>query len=171
MVQTVSKIWFFTYNMYFELVELPLAYYGWIFFPLNLVAAVTSYSANRLRLRFGEIGSMILMTSCLAVPILLMSYFVYPLSSLWVLLQNITRGFIGPFVEDEVHDKVVSKNRATAISIKSASVGVGQFIGLMIFSYLFDVFILTESLKILGWSTVVIGIILLYYFHKKNGKI
>lgn len=168
LVGTVSKIWFFTYNMYFELVELPLVYYGWIFFPLNLVAATVSHNADRLRRRLGETGSMLLMLGCLAMPILLMSYLVFPGSSLLIIIQNITRGLINPFVEDEVHAQVSSRNRATAISIKSASIGVGQFLGLGGFSYCLAAGGLIMSLKILGWATLGGGIVLMYCFLKNN---
>jgi len=170
LVQVVSKLWFFSYNMYFDLVSLPLVYFGWIFFLLNLVAAASSRNAHRMEKIFGEVGSMLLMVLTIAIPLLLMSYYVSALACLLVLWQNISRGYIKPFADDTINSYVDSKNRATAISIKSAAAGIGQFVGLMLFSYSLDIFGLIFSLKILGWFALIFGLALVYCFHKRNGK-
>jgi len=170
LIQTISKLWFFSYNMYFELVRLPVVYFGWIFCILNLVSALVSRNAHRLERFFSQTGSMILMLTTVTVPLLAMSYIVHQLSCLQTVWQNISRGYIDLFSNDEIHTYAKNGEGATAISVKSAMVGIGQFIGLMLFSFSLNKIGLLSSLQILGWWSLMIGFFLIYFFHKKHGK-
>lgn len=159
-----GKVWFFTYNPYFELVGLPLAYYGWLFFGINLVAAVFSFSANWLDKRLPAFLSLSFMVGLTGVPILLMASIVALPMVLLVLLQNVVRGYLKPFMGHFLHDHLDSENRATVASIQAAIDAFAQFIFLGLFGLILKIFPLTGSLMLLGAVTLIFGLYLLIRF-------
>ena len=166
LVGVISKIWFFTYNPYFELVELPLKYFGWIFCGLNLVAATSSWFSDWLSKKLGDLGSIILIVIVIAIPIILMGSFVSQTMVFLVILQNIARGHLTPFVGHFLHQYLDSENRATVVSIKSAVSSFGQFVGLGIFGWLLGIFSLPTCLIFLGITMLIGGLVLLFSYQK-----
>lgn len=162
----VGKVWFFTYNPYFELVKLPLQYYGWIFFGLNLVAAIFSFGADWLSRKLSNWFSIVLMLALTGVPIILMSLVVVAPMALLTLLQNGVRGYLKPFSEHFMHDQLDSANRATVMSVLGAVDGLAQFFLLGLFGLLLKGLPLTRGLLVLGLATVVIGLYLLLQYRK-----
>ena len=166
LIALTSKIWFFTYNPYFELVSLDLRYYGVIFFLLNIIAWLSSRYAYLVEKFISEKMIIITIITLLAVPILLMGTFVILPAVSLVLIQNFVRGFSRPFFQDFINSRIESKNRATVISIKSAVDGLSQFISLGIFCLLLNNFCLPFCLQILGVFVLVMGIISVFYYRK-----
>ncbi len=157
LLTVVGKVWFFTYNPYFELVDLPLALYGWVFFGLNLVAAVFSGGAAWLAKRVSARASIVGMVAITGVPILAMAAIVAPPMVVLVLLQNVVRGYLKPFMGQFLHDHLASESRATVASVQSAAEGFGQVVFLGIFGLVLQVASLPLSLLLLGVATLLIG--------------
>lgn len=162
----VGKVWFFTYNPYFELVNLPVQYYGWIFFGLNAVAAVFSFSADWLSRKLSNWFSIVLMLALTGAPIILMSLIVAAPMALLTLLQNGVRGYLKPFAEHFMHDQLDSANRATVMSVLGAVDSLAQFVFLGLFGLILKSLALTQSLFLLGLATVVIGLYLLVLYQR-----
>lgn len=157
LLSTTSKLWFFTYNPYFELVALPLSYYGVIFFSLNVVAWFSSHYAHAIEERLGERWSIVLMIVCLALPILVMG-----LCPLWpcaflAIVQNIVRGFMRPFVGGYLHRHIDGHIRATVLSTQSSIANLTSIVGLASFGYLTARFTLPQVLVFLGVTMLVLG--------------
>jgi MFS family permease len=166
LIQGISKVWFFSYNPYFELVDLPIIYFGWIFFLLNIVGAVSSYFADYISRKFGELGSIILIIVVISMPVFMMGSYVSKLACLLVLMPNIARGYLTPFIGNLLHHYLDSKNRATVISIKSAVNSFGQFLFLVLFGLLFNIYSLPVCLEIMGFITIVGGVIFIITYFK-----
>ena len=150
LVGVISKVWFFSYNPYFELVNLPLSWYGWIFLGLNLVAAVFSHQGHRLWEKIGDFGSVLMILAIVSLPIMAMGLVVaWPLAFL-VILQNVARGYCNPFLGHFLHRYLDSSNRATVVSIKSAVRGLAEFIMLGLFGLLLRLVSLPTGLVVLG---------------------
>ncbi|MFH1457174.1 MAG: MFS transporter [Patescibacteria group bacterium] len=171
-----GKIWFFTYNPYFEIIDLPMRYWGWLFFTLNIVAMIFSWQAGRILKKFGEYRSIIGLVFVASLPIFLMGSFVAIPAVLFVLFQNVVRGFQGPFLNQFLNDHLDSENRATVISIRSAVSGFCQAIGLggfglllVLFSFEQNKAVLPFLLRILGGATLIVGIFLIFKFKKIFG--
>lgn len=161
LVGVISKVWFFTYNPYFELVGMPVSHYGFVFFLLNIVAWLSSHYAYKIETVMSEFGLVVFSIACLSVPILLMALFPSYLVAYLVLAQNIVRGFIRPFTEDFVHhhirDAEAEAARATIMSVKSA---VSQFMmvcGLFGASFALEYFSLISVLLGLGVIASILG--------------
>lgn len=167
----ISKVWFFSYNPYFELVDLPIIYFGWIFFLLNIVGAISSYFSDYISRKFGELGSIILIILVMSAPVFIMGLWVSKLACLLVLMQNIARGYLTPFMGNFLHHYLDSKNRATVMSIKSAANSFGQFLMLVLFGFLLDIYPLPVCLQIMGIIMVLGGIIFVMTYFKIFKKI
>jgi len=161
-----SKVWFFTYNPYFELVDLKLRYYGFVFCLLNIIAWFFSYNAYRIERKIGEEFCMIGMILFIGIPIILMSSVVSQIMVSMVLLQNVVRGFIVPFIGDFLNRRLDTENRATVISIKSAVIGFMSTVSLAVFGLVLKIYSLPLSLQILGVTVLLLGTIKIMQYRK-----
>ena len=157
LLATTSKVWFFTYNPYFEIVGLPVAEYGVIFFCLNVVAWLSSHYAHQAEHYLGERGCIIVMIVCLGVPILIMGCLPFQIFAYLVIIQNIVRGFMSPFVNDYLNRHITSDIRATVLSVRSSVSNLMAIIGLAAFGSLTSTVGLLHSLILLGIVAIGLG--------------
>ena len=153
----IGKAWFFTYNPYFETLKLPLRYYGWIFFAMNLVAAIFSYGSDWLAKKLTERLNILGMVLLTGMPIVLMSALVYWPMVVLVLTQSMVRGHLRPFMGHFLHEHLDSENRATVVSIQAAVDGFGQFAFFGIFGLALKAANLTTTLLGLGIFSLLLG--------------
>lgn len=158
LLATTSKVWFFTYNPYFETVGLPIAHYGVIFFLLNAVAWLSSHYAYKIESKLGERRCVIAMVLCLGIPILIMGLvpiqpFVY-----LVLVQNVVRGFMRPFTSDYMNRHITTNARATVLSVQSSVANFTAIVGLAVFGLCIEYFTLLHSLLLLGTISLTLGL-------------
>jgi MFS family permease len=170
LLTVIGKVWFFTYNPYFDLVHLPLALYGWVFFGLNLVAGIFSGGAAWLAKRVSPGASIVSMVVLTGVPIVLMALVIAAPMVVLVLMQNMVRGYLKPFMGQFLHDHLDSENRATVASVQSAVDGFGQVVLLGIFGLVLQVASLPMSLLLLGVFTLVAGGALLVAYPRVFGR-
>jgi len=157
LIGVTSKIWFFTYNPYFELVKLDLKYYGIVFFALNLIAWFFSRYANGISHKFSERTIAVLMVLLISLPILFMGSIVSVISVCMVFPQNIVRGFMRPFFGEFLNRHLNSENRATVLSVQASVSGLAQFVALGVFSFLLRSWSLSLCLQILGITVLILG--------------
>jgi len=170
LIGVISKIWFFTYNPYFELVKLDLKYYGVVFFTLNVIAWFFSKHAHRISGRFKERTLTILMVLLIGIPILVMGSAVSVFAVCMVFPQNIVRGFMRPFFGEFLNRHLDSENRATVLSVKESVSGLAQFIALGMFGFLLKSLGLSFCLQILGVTVIVLGIVFILRYEKIFGR-
>ncbi len=170
LIGVTSKLWFFTYNPYFEMVNLDLKYYGYVFFTLNIVAGLSGYFANQISKRLEGKNGVILSIGAITLPMIVMGSVVSKWSISLVLFQNLVRGYLGPFVSNMLHKRIESDNRATVLSVKSAMHQAVEVLCMLMFSALISSASLGIAITWLGIVTTLLGIVLtLYYvkfFHK-----
>ena len=157
LLATTSKVWFFTYNPYFELVGLPLTQYGVIFFCLNIVAWLSSRYAVGIERHLGERACIIGMVLCLGAPIMLMAAVPIQAFAYLVVIQNVVRGFMMPFVQDYLNRHIKSSVRATVLSVQSSFANLMAIVALASFGFLTGTLGLLPSLMLLGFSVTILG--------------
>lgn len=157
LIELSSKIWFFTYNPYFELVEIDLRYWGVIFFFGNLTAWFFSFYAYRLGKKIRDWQCFVGMVLLIGCPVFLMGTIVSLWSVSMILLQSIVRGFRKPFLDDSLNKHLESKNRATVLSIHSASIGLASLISLSTFGVIIRIWSLPFCLQLLGLAVLLMG--------------
>lgn len=158
LVMGASKIWFFTYNPYFEKVGIDLKYFGYIFFLLNIVAWLASHFAYSIEKKFSEKLCVAMMILCVGVPILLMGTFpIWPMTML-VVVQNVVRGFMRPFVASFMNRHIDSEEiRATALSVRSTLTDIVSVLSLSWFGFMDKSLGLLQSLIVLGIVVLILG--------------
>jgi MFS family permease len=161
-----SKVWFFSYNPYFELVDLDLRYYGVVFFFLNVVSWLFSRYAYAVERKIGEYYCVISMVFLIGMPIFLMGSIVSQAMISMVLFQNMVRGFMVPFLGGFLNQHLDSKNRATVISIQSAVSGFVSLVALGLFGFILNIYSLGLCLQILGCIVLILGIIKIVQYRK-----
>lgn len=161
-----SKIWFFTYNPYFELVNLKPEYYGIMFFLLNIIAWFFSRNAHKFIEKWSEYNCIVSLILLIGFPILIMGLIVSKLSLVAILLQNVVRGISSPFSSNFLNQRIESSNRATIISIQSALGGLMQFCALGLFGFILTVWELNICLQFLGLTVLCLGYFVLVKYHK-----
>jgi hypothetical protein len=164
LITVISKIWFFAYNPYFELVGFNLRYYGVVFFLLNIVAWFFSRYAYMLEKKIGEQYCLMMMVILIGFPILFMGSVVSQTMISMVLFQNVVRGFMDPFLSGFLNHHLDSENRATVISIKSAVSGFASVITLSMFGSVLNFYSLAICLQSLGIITLLFGIIAIWRY-------
>ncbi len=154
-----AKTGFFTYNPYFELVALPLPYYGVIFFCLNVVAGVASWYAHNIESRLGERKCIMLMVLCTSIPFILMASVPMQAFAYLVIIQNVTRGMTKPFVGAYVNRHVTNSIRATVLSVVSSVSSLAGIVSLAVFGLLIGALGLLSSLLMLGVVSLGLGLL------------
>ena len=157
LIATAGKVWFFTYNPYFALVGLNITYYGVIFFLLNAVAWLASKYAHKIEHCLGEERCIVGMIGCLSVPILLMALVPVQPSAYLVLVQNVARGFMRPFIGDYMNRHITSSVRATMLSVQSTAANLLAIVGLGAFGVLVGYASLLNALLVLGLVSLALG--------------
>lgn len=158
-ILVASKLWFFTYNPYFELVNLDPKYFGWIFFAVNITAWLSSKFAHKIEGKYSELGIVVTMLLLIAVPMVLMGTFVAQIAIAFILFENLSRGFREPFFSNFMNRHIESKNRATVLSIKSAAMALVSAIGLWVFGLALTQWQLNVGLQALGVIVLAFGVI------------
>ncbi len=167
LLATTSKVWFFTYNPYFEVVGLPIAYYGVIFFLLNAVAWLSSHYAYKIEKKLGERKCVISMVLCLGIPILLMGLVPIQPFAYLVVVQNIVRGFMRPFVGDYMNRHITTNARATVLSVQSSAANFAAILGLAVFGLCMQHLTLRHSLLLLGTVSLTLGLMSYRSYNKQ----
>ncbi len=158
LIMGASKIWFFTYNPYFEKVGLSLEYYGLIFFLLNIVAWIFSHYAYFIEKYVNESTCIIGIILCVGLPILLMGIFPFWPMAYLVISQNVVRGFMRPFMGNFMNRHIESENmRATVLSVRSSLSEMVSILSLSWFGLMDKSLGLLSSLVILGIIVLVLG--------------
>ncbi len=170
LLATTSKLWFFTYNPYFELVGVDIAQYGLIFFLLNAVAWLASSHAYQLERIVGERRCLLGMVLCIGVPILLMGLVPIGPFAYLVIVQNIVRGFMRPFVGDYLNRHITSEIRATVLSVQSSTSNLVAIVGLAGFGFMIHELDLLRSLTILGMAVLGLGLLSYRSYQKRIAK-
>lgn len=167
LLTSVSKVWFFSYNPYFEIVKLDISYYGVIFFLLNMVAWISSHYAHRIESVVGERNIILGMVLCTGIPLVIMGLIPAQVCAYLVLTQNIVRGIMGPFAGDYFHKRTKTEIRATTMSMQSSVSNLVSIVALASFGFLIGYVSLLDSFVLLGTTTLVAGMICYIFYRKK----
>lgn len=163
-----AHVWFFAYNPYFELVNLPITQYGYIFFGINIAAWIFSHGVQKIENKIGERWCVLGMILALAIPILLMSIFAILPFAYLVLISGTVYGFRRPFVSGYVNRHLSKEIRATVLSVQSSTVNILSIFSLFCFGLCIKNLQLQNALLLLGMIVVLIGGMSYRVYRKTN---
>lgn len=163
---TLTMVWFI--QPYFQMVNLPLAYFGIVWGILNGLVAVFSYYAYRIEAFFGRKTTLIslILISFLAYMLLVISNSL--IGILFIVLFYFVRGVSNPVIKDYVNVLIKSEVRATILSIKG-------FVARLIFAitgpligWVNDLYSLQAALLASGTIFLIFGLVSLGFLHKNR---
>lgn len=166
LIAVASKIWFFSYNPYFELTMISPKYFGWIFFSLNFVAWQANKHAQIIEDKVNEKIIITLLVLLMSIPIILFGSFVAQISILFLFGDSVVGGFKRAFFSRLINEHLDSENRATVLSIQSASESIIGAIGLWVFGIVLKIFSLPGALQIHGLTMLIIGLLIVSQYRK-----
>jgi MFS family permease len=158
LLATTSKVWFFAYGPYFEYVHLPSSNLGSLFFVLSLVAWLSSHYAHQIEASLGERGCIVGSVFCIGAPLIAMGYMPIQPFAYLVILQNVVRGFMKPFVGERLNRHVSSESRATVLSVQSCVSNLTGVVGLASLGYFTALYGLLITLMLLGTASLMVGV-------------
>lgn len=129
----VGKIYFFHYNPYLDLVNVPYGHIGIIYFVLNLISYFSSKYAFDIKNRIGGLG---LRYGFLfqSITILIQVVFVKSWCGYLFAGQGFLRGYISTVAGPAMNEEIESKIRATVLSFNSSAVSLMQTVSFLMFS-------------------------------------
>lgn len=146
------KLSFHTLNPYWELWEVPVAYFGFAFAGYNLMAATSAQLAYRVTNKLGDTGTLlaVLLVVCGAFGLMAL----LPVGILGALLLpvvfQIPRTILPIATGDMVNRVTFSHHRATVLSLKSFLGQISQLLLLPVFGVIADA---SGLLSAYGWTS------------------
>ncbi len=165
-----SKIWFFSYNPYFERVSIPVRYFGWIFLALNIVAWLASNYGHKIERKIGDKMTVHLLIPLIGIPVIVMSLFPIPAMALLVLFQNVARGMSNPFFDSLSSQYLRNSTRATVLSVQSSAISAAASLSLLCFGIMLKSIDLLPALLVLGILTMAAHAMLMRSWHRHFGN-
>ncbi len=165
---TNLMIWgtYFLYQPYFQKLEIPVMFFGIIFAGLNLIAFFSSIYFSKIKKYFNNFNIIYLILILIIIPF----FFIYNFFSMpfivFLVLHQISRGFLSPFISQLINTFVNSQNRATILSINNMFSRGVQFIFFPVIGYLTDWLDIRLTFLILFIFSTIFSIIILRKFHK-----
>lgn len=109
------------YQPYMQFSGLDIWAFGAAFALFNLFAALCSRYAHAFDDRLGEHRSNQALMVLQVAPLILMAFFVGPMSFLFILMHQAVRGFVNPNTNERILRFTYADKRATVLSLKSLS--------------------------------------------------
>lgn len=130
-----SKVYFFTYNDYFKLVQLPLWVYGWIFCLINLASFALARYPKIFLPKGKGMGTGLLVTASLGLISLAQGIWPMAIFAFLPVLQVFSRCLVSPIMNQIIHQGSRSTSRATAQSVVASIKDIVSVLGLLLYSW------------------------------------
>jgi hypothetical protein len=130
----MSKLYFFTYNPYLEMVHVPYREVGAIFFAINIFGFIASRYATEIGEWLGGGGGFRVWFLLQGALMLIQGLFTQYLSGFLFALQGITRGYVYTVKEPLMNKEIGSEKRATVLSFQSSLSGLLQVMMFLVVS-------------------------------------
>jgi MFS family permease len=155
-----TRLGFWTYQPYMEMVGLPLSLFGLVFAALYLFSAFWSKYADYLEKKAGENLTLFLMPVLVIVPMILLSRFVYLWSLSFFLILQVTFGTHEPILKNHLNRICPSEVRATMLSVQNM---VGNLVFAVFAPFLgsfVDLLGLQNALLIFALVVIILGLVM-----------
>ena len=165
-LSTFVMVWFI--QPYFQVVDLPLRYFGIAWAVLNFSVGLFSMMAYRIEGVLGRRWSLVSLIFLSSAAYLLLSHFqvLWALSILFVF--NLVRGINGPVLTDYINRLVHSDIRATVLSVKNL---VGRLMFVLIgpvIGWINDTYSLGAALFVSGVAFLFAGVLSLLCLYRNE---
>jgi len=153
------------YQLFFIKVNIDVVYFGWLYALLGIIAIVSSKYTHQIEIFFGNKGSLILLSSLIIIPSILLGKIASIFAVSLFAFHQIFRGISKVIFNERILSVIPSSKSATILSINN--LGNRFFFALLgpIFGYLTDAYSLEITLLSLGISVFSISIIMVVIYN------
>jgi MFS family permease len=161
---TLAMAWFV--QPYFQVLNLPVFWFGVLWTLLNLSVGVTSMFAYKVDKKLGQTKTVFLIFSIIALSYIGVGFFQAYWAIAFLFLFYLARGVATPVLKDYINKMTDSSVRATVLSIRNFIIrlifaGFGPLLG-----YFNDEYSLSFALKFAGALILITGAITMLFFIK-----
>ncbi|OEF99199.1 hypothetical protein BHF71_09630 [Vulcanibacillus modesticaldus] len=161
-----TGFWYF--QPYMESVDIPVRYFGILFFIFNMTAAATSRYVF-LIMKVTKPKTLTFLSTLLILSFILMGMIRTWVGVFAILLQQIARGLYGPAMNKYLNKHIPSDKRATILSFESLAKNITVAITLPFMGKLKDSLDIFISHLVIAFIMVVMTYISLSYMNKRLG--
>lgn len=167
-IGTLTAAWFA--QEYFKVVEVPLAYYGYLWAALQFIVGFGAWFANGLTSRLNFTTVSILIILGIAVSFFSLSISMSIAALFFIFVINFLRGIAEPYFKNLINKLTDPNFRATVLSIRGLLIRFSFAILSPIIGWISDVYTLKYALFAIGLFVFVSGIIIIFQmkFISKN---
>jgi MFS family permease len=149
---------FMLYQPYLKSISIPLVYFGWIYFAMNMLAAAGSRFAYKFEEFLGERNILIFLLAIAILCIFGMSRGLMIIGAIFPIILFLAIGIFEPVMSDYINKRTESHHRATVISLQELSTRLFSSVIAPFFGWMVDFW----SLETAFLAAVIILIINLF---------
>lgn len=163
------RVGFLVVQPYFEGINIPVKFFGLIFFALNIVAAQVSKNSHKI-LNATKGKTLILLSVFMVISFIIMGLSTWWIGILPMMLQQVARGLYQPTVRKYLNKNIPSDKRATILSFFSLLTNLAGAIFYPLFGILKDRTDIFSFHLIIGVVMLILTCIFSIYLKKRLGK-
>ena len=158
-IAALSYIMTWYYQPYFQLLDIPLIYFGGIYAILGLVGIIASKYVHQIESFFGNKGSLIFLSILIIISSFFISRIVTIFGIVFLFLHQIFSGISKTIFSDRILNLIPSSKSATILSINNLGhrffyALAGPFFGLLTDTYNLQVTMLSLSIITLAFTII-----------------
>ena len=161
---TIVFVGYIFYQPYFESIKIPLVYFGWIYFGMNLLAAAGSKISHRIENFLGERKILILVLITLIISFLGMAKGLIVLGAVFPILISFSVGVFDPVITDYMNKHIESYHRATVLSLHTLLTNVFATVAAPFFGWIVDFWSLKQAYVMACFILIIDLVILIVAF-------
>jgi MFS family permease len=171
----IFGVWFsgyMLYQPYLKSISVPLAYFGIVFFSMNIMAALGSKIANKLDMRIGEKNVLVFIAVVFALSYLSMAFSINTIGLIFPIILSLFFGIFEVSIVDYFNKLIESYHRATVGSLSNLVSNLSCSIIAPFFGIITDKWSISTAFK-LAFVMIAINLIfsvIILYFVKNNNK-
>ncbi|HLD04979.1 MAG TPA: MFS transporter [Candidatus Nanoarchaeia archaeon] len=154
-------------QIFFNLVKLPLSYFGIAAAAGYLMGALGSFLSHRLSDRFGDRPILMVSKVLDGLMLVLAALFLGYTGVVFIIILAFFRSIGSPILSHLLNEQIKSKQRATVLSLNSLMMNVGYLLFAPLMGYVADLYTIATSFRISGFLLMFTVILLVFIKSRK----
>lgn len=161
-------IGFWLWQPYLNLVGFSIGLFGILYAVINLVSGLAAKYAHKIESKVGMRISLLAVPMIFAIGLFLQSQAVIFWGFLFLFFQAVAGGYLEPILEDYIHTRIPSSQRATIFSIKSMASSLLFIIASPLIGRFIDLWSLSAALMMMAVLLFLAGLVFALFFRKSK---
>jgi len=157
---------YWLWQPYLKSIAVPILYFGIVYAVIDVVSGFVSKHSHKIEKKIGIKSSLLAIPLVLALSFVLQSTLIAIFGVLFLLIHSVISGYQGPVLEDYLHSRIPSSNRATVISVKNM-INSGLFVILSpLLGRMVDLYSLRTTYLLMFGALLIVAVVFGVTFHK-----